>query len=66
MYVSIKELATREGLSVDQIYRNVHQMERSGRYPQAVRECKGLRVRVEDYDDYQFVKRRAKIERREG
>ena len=46
MYVSIKELAFREGLSVSQIFRNVHEMEKSGRYPRAVKECKGLKVKT--------------------
>lgn len=64
MYLSIKELAFREGLSVSQIFRNVHEMEKSGKYPRAVKECKGLKVKTEDYDDFLFEKRRVKFGRK--
>ena len=64
MYVSIKELAFREGLSVAQIFRNVHEMEKTGRYPRAVKECKGLKVKTEDYDDFLFKRREAKVGRK--
>jgi hypothetical protein len=64
MYVSIKELAVREGISEAQIYRNVHQMEASGRYPQAVKESGGLKIRTDDYDDFLCFRRRMKIGRK--
>ena len=43
MYVSIKDLAEREGCSVSQVYRNVREMESSSLYPQGVKESGGLK-----------------------
>lgn len=65
MYVSIKDLAVREGCSVSQVYRNVREMEDSGLYPQGVKESGGLKIRVEDYDDFLCRRRRIKVGREE-
>lgn len=65
MYVSIKELAVREGCSVSQVYRNVREMESSSLYPQGVKESGGLKINVDNYDDFLCRRRRKKIGREE-
>lgn len=63
MYVSIKDLAVREGCSVSQVYRNVREMESSSLYPQGVKESGGLKINVDNYDDFLCRRRRKKIGR---
>lgn len=63
MYVSIKVLAEREGCSASQVYRNVREMEDSGLYPQGVKESGGLKINVDNYDDFLCRRRRKKIGR---
>lgn len=65
MYVSIKDLAVREGCSVSQVYRNVREMESSSLYPQGVKESGGLKINVDNYDDFLCRRRRKKIGRAE-
>lgn len=65
MYVSIKDLAVREGCSVSQIYRNVREMESSSLYPQGVKESGGLKINVDNYDDFLCRRRRKKVGREE-
>ena len=65
MYVSIKDLAVREGCSVSQVYRNVREMESSSLYPQGVKESGGLKINVDNYDDFLCRRRRKKIGRKE-
>ena len=60
MYVSIKDLAVREGCSVSQVYRNVREMERSGLYPNGVMQVGKVRVSKEDFEDFLLRKRRMK------
>lgn len=60
MYVSIKDLAVREGCSVSQVYRNVREMESSSLYPQGVKESEGLKINVDNYDDFLCRRRRMK------
>ena len=60
MYVSIKDLAVREGCSVSQVYRNVREMERSGLYPNGVMQVGKVRVSREDFEDFLLRKRRMK------
>ena len=65
MYVSIKVLAEKEGCSTSQVYRNVREMEDSCLYPQGVKESGGLKIRIEDYDDFLCRRRRKKVGREE-
>ncbi|MBQ1292815.1 MAG: hypothetical protein IIY21_02170 [Clostridiales bacterium] len=65
MYVSIKDLAVREGCSVSQVYRNVREMESSSLYPQGVKESGGLKINVDNYDDFLCRRRRKKVGREE-
>lgn len=65
MYVSIKVLAEREGCSASQVYRNVREMESSSLYPQGVKESGGLKINVDNYDDFLCRRRRIKVGREE-
>lgn len=62
MYLSIKQLAAREGVTERTIYRHVERMEATGLYPEAVKQIGGLKVDPEAFDRYATRERRMKRE----
>lgn len=64
MYISVKALALQEGCSVKQVYRNVHELELSGMYPDAVKESGGLKIDPKAYNRFLCRKRRLKVDQK--
>ena len=60
MYVTAKMLAEREGCSVTTINRIRIRMEKSGRYPNAVKRTGTIKIKEEDFDDFTLRERRNK------
>lgn len=61
MHISAKALALQEGCSVQQVYRNVHELELTGMYPDAVKESGGLKIDPEAYNSFLCRRRRLKV-----
>lgn len=64
MYISVKALALQEGCSVDQVYRNVHELELTGMYPEAIKESGGLKIDPEAYNSFLCRRRRLKVDQK--
>lgn len=64
MYISAKALALQEGCSVQQVYRNVHELELTGMYPEAVKESGGLKIDPEAYNSFLCRRRRLKVDQK--
>ena len=62
MYISVKALALQEGCSVQQVYRNIYELEQTGMYPLAVKESGGLKIDPEQYNRFLCRRRRAKVD----
>ena len=64
MYISVKALALQEGCSVQQVYRNIYELEQTGMYPYAVKESGGLKIDPEQYNRFLCRRRRAKVDQK--
>lgn len=64
MYISAKALALQEGCSVQQVYRNVHELELTGMYPNAIKESGGLKIDPEAYNSFLCRRRRLKVDQK--
>ena len=64
MYISVKALAMQEGCSVQQVYRNIYELEQTGMYPLAVKESGGLKIDPEAYNSFLCRKRRLKVDQK--
>ena len=64
MYISVKALALQEGCSVQQVYRNIYELEQTGMYPLAVKESGGLKIDPEAYNSFLCRKRRLKVDQK--
>ena len=60
MYVTQKTLAASEGCSIDTIIRIRKRMEKSGKYPDAVKKTGVIKICKEDFEAYCCYERRAK------
>lgn len=61
MYVTQQQLAESEGCSVSTIERARKRMEKSGRYPKAVKKIGKIRICKEDFEDFAGWERRMKV-----
>ena len=64
MYISVKALALQEGCSVQQVYRNIYELEQTGMYPLAVKESGGLKIDPEAYNSFLCRRRRLKVDQK--
>ena len=64
MYISVRALAMQEGCSEKQIYRNIAELERTGMYPDAVKESGGLKIDPEAYNSFLCRRRRLKVDQK--
>ena len=64
MYISVKALALQEGCSVQQVYRNIYELEQTGMYPYAVKESGGLKIDPDAYNRFLCRKRRLKVDQK--
>lgn len=63
LLLSVKMLAAREGCSESLIRKRFREMEKSGLYPNGVKQVGGIRINVRDFEDYIFRRRREKNEK---
>ena len=63
LLLSVKMLAAREGCSEALIRKRFREMEKSGLYPNGVKQVGGIRINVRDFEDYIFRRRREKNEK---
>ena len=54
LLLSVKMLAAREGCSESLIRKRFREMEKSGLYPNGVKQVGGIRINVRDFEDYIF------------
>lgn len=60
LLLSVKQLAVREQCSESIIRKRVREMEKTGLYPQAVKQLGGIKINVEQFEDYIYRRRREK------
>lgn len=63
LLLSVSQLAVREGCSESLIRKRFREMEKSGLYPNGVKQVGGIRINVRDFEDYIFRRRREKNEK---
>ena len=63
LLLSVKQLTAREECSESIIRKRVREMERTGLYPQGVKQLGGIKINVEDFEDYIYRRRRKRNEK---
>jgi DNA-binding transcriptional regulator YhcF (GntR family) len=58
LLLSVSQLAVREGCSESLIRKRFREMERSGLYPKGVKQLGGIKINVEQFEDYIYRRRR--------
>ena len=61
--LSVSQLAAREECSESIIRMRVREMEKTGLYPQGVKQLGGIKINVEDFEDFIYRRRRKRNEK---